>query len=174
MKMNPIRDFEIPADMERVQKIIGHPEFKKSMEMIKILEKDRIFCGHNMTHLLDVARIAWIDCLETSAAYPKDVVYGAGLLHDVGKYLQYTEGTGHHVTSERIARQVLKDAGYEAAETEDICQAILSHRDKKASGKTVLGRILYRADKISRACYVCPAAAECDWSTKKKTAGVIS
>lgn len=160
--------------MERVQKIIRHPEFKKSMEMIEVLEKERVFCGHDMRHLLDVARIAWIDSLEKALDYPKDVVYGAGLLHDVGKYLQYIEGTGHHITSERIARKILQDAGYAPDETEDICRAILSHRDFEEADKTILGRILYRADKISRDCYACRVGVECDWSTEKKTAGVIS
>ena len=70
--------------MERVQKIIRHPAFKKSMRMIEALEKERIFCGHDMKHLLDVSRIAWIETLEQSLDYPKDVIYGAGLLHDVG------------------------------------------------------------------------------------------
>lgn len=89
--------------MERVQKIIRHPAFKKSMRMIEALEKERIFCGHDMKHLLDVSRIAWIETLEQSLDYPKDVIYGAGLLHDVGKYLQYTEGTGHHGGQCRIS-----------------------------------------------------------------------
>lgn len=103
--------------MERVQKIIRHPAFKKSMRMIEALEKERIFCGHDMKHLLDVSRIAWIETLEQSLDYPKDVIYGAGLLHDVGKYLQYTEGTGHHVASADIGREILDDAGYTPEET---------------------------------------------------------
>ena len=34
---------EIPEDMVRVQRILHHPEFKKSMGWMDILEKDRVF-----------------------------------------------------------------------------------------------------------------------------------
>ena len=163
----------IPADMERVQKILKHPEFKKSMEWIDILERDRIFCGHSITHLLDVARIGWIDNLERGTGFRKDVIYAAGLLHDVGKYIQYKEGIPHHISSAELAKEILMSAGFTVAENEEICQAILSHRDRAAAETSPLGRLLYRADKISRACYACPAAAECDWSEDKKTPGVI-
>lgn len=165
---------EIPKDMERVQKILRHPEFKKSMDWIDDLERDRIFCGHNMVHLLDVARIAWIDSLEQGEDLRKDVVYAAGLLHDVGKYLQYKEGIPHHISSAELAQKILAEAGFTEDENKIICQAILSHRDRTAAGESRLGRILYRADKISRACYACNAAAECNWSEDKKTPGVIT
>ena len=70
--------------MERIQNILKHPEFEKSMRMIRTLEKERIFCCHGMEHLLDVARIAYITSLEEEAGIKKDVIYAAGLLHDVG------------------------------------------------------------------------------------------
>ena len=142
----------------RSQKIVSHPEFKKSMESIRELERDRIFCRHGMDHLLDVSRIAYIDNMETDAGYAKDVIYAAGLLHDVGKYLQYTKGIEHHVASEMIGRQILTDAGFDGRETEEICEAILAHRDKISAGEKGLKSILYRADKISRACYACEAS----------------
>lgn len=164
---------EIPEDMVRVQRILHHPEFKKSMGWIDILEKDRVFCGHGMTHLLDVARIGWIDSLEQGAVFRKDVVYAAGLLHDVGKYLQYKEGIPHHISSAELARKILTETGFTEEEKKDICQAILNHRDKAAAEASLLGRILYRADKISRACYACGAAAECNWNEDKRTPGVI-
>lgn len=164
----------IPENMERVQKIIHHPEFEKAMDIIGTLEKKRKFCGHDIKHLLDVARIAYIENLEESLGYSKDVIYGVGLLHDIGKYLQYIDGTGHHITSEKIARHVLQDAGYESIEIEDICQAILNHRNLEDAEKTVLGRTLYRADKLSRACYACSVSDKCDWSQEKKTPGVIA
>ena len=165
---------QIPGDMERVQRILCHAEFKKSMEEIRILEKDRIFCCHGMEHLLDVARIAYIDNLEQAYGYPKDVVYAAGLLHDVGKYLQYREGIPHHISSEVIARQILEDTGYSAEEIEMICFGILNHRSLEDAGEDGFCRMLYRADKISRACYACSASEKCHWSEEKKTVGVIA
>ncbi|WP_418463086.1 HD domain-containing protein [Frisingicoccus sp.] len=165
---------EIPKNMARIQEILRHGEFKKAMEWIDVLEKDRIFCGHGMGHLLDVARIAWIDNLEQAAGFRKDVVYAAGLLHDVGKYLQYKEGIPHHISSEKLARQILADAGFDGDESAIICQAILSHRDRAEAWTSPLGRMIYRADKISRPCYACAASAECNWSEEKRTAGVIA
>ena len=164
----------IPGNMTRVQKIVSHPEFKKSMESICELEKDRIFCRHGMEHLLDVSRIAYIDNMETGAGYAKDVIYAAGLLHDVGKYLQYTKGIEHHVASEMIGRRILIDAGFNAKETEEVCEAILAHRKKISAGEKELKSILYRADKISRACYACEGSNQCNWSEEKKTPGVIA
>lgn len=164
----------IPGNMVRIQKIVSHPEFKKSMKLIRELEKDRIFCRHGMEHLLDVARIAYIENMETGAGYKKDVIYAAGLLHDVGKYLQYMQGVEHHIASEMIGRQILTDAGFDGKETEEICEAILAHRKRISAGEKEMKSILYRADKISRACYACEASDQCDWSEEKKTPGVIA
>ena len=164
----------IPENMIRVDRILNHPEFKESMRMIRILEKERIFCCHGMEHLLDVARIAYIANLEAGLGLKKDVVYAAGLLHDVGKYLQYQHGTPHHVTSAGIGQKILDDAGYVKDEQDKIIQAILNHREAKALEGDDLSRILYQADKLSRACYACEASKECNWSEEKMTPGVIA
>ena len=160
--------------MERIQNILKHPEFEKSMRMIRTLEKERIFCCHGMEHLLDVARIAYITSLEEEAGIKKDVIYAAGLLHDVGKYLQYMDGTPHHISSAEIGAVILADSGYDDAEIKVICQAIRNHRDGQAAKEDVFSWILYRADKLSRACYACAASSECNWDEEKKTPGVIS
>lgn len=47
-------------------------------------KKDRIFCGHDMGHLLDVARLAWIFNLEANQEISKERIYAAALLHDIG------------------------------------------------------------------------------------------
>ena len=168
------KDTKIPEEMVRIDRILNHPEFQTSMEAVRTLEKERIFCRHGMEHLLDVARIAYIINLEEGLGLKKDVVYAAGLLHDVGKYLQYQNGTPHHVTSAEIGQKILEDAGYAKDEQEMIVQAIFSHRDKAALQGDDLSRILYQADKLSRACYVCEASKECNWSEEKKTPGVIA
>ena len=174
MMKNAMNYNQIPEKMERVQRILKHPEFVTSMREISSLEKERIFCCHGMEHLLDVARISYITSLEEEAGLKKDVVYAAGLLHDVGKYFQYMNGTPHHLSSADIGERILADAGYEADEVHDICEAIKSHRDGETAKKDVLSWILYRADKLSRACYVCKASSECNWKEEKKTPGVIS
>ena len=172
--MHDCKEKRIPEQMIRVDCILNHPEFQKAMRLIRILEKERIFCCHGMEHLLDVARIAYITNLEEGLRLKKDVVYAAGLLHDVGKYLQYQHGIPHHVTSAEIGQKILDDAGYEKEEQDKIVQAIFNHRDAKALEGDDLSRILYQADKLSRACYACEASNECNWSEEKKTPGVIA
>ena len=43
---------------------------------------------------------------------------------------------------------------------------IRSHRKKEA--ETDLAGLFYRADKLSRNCFSCPAEGECDWPKEKK------
>ena len=66
-----------------------------NMEHLAEYEKNRIFCRHGMDHLMDVARIAYIENLEKNCGISKEIIYGAALLHDIGRYLQYTEGIPH-------------------------------------------------------------------------------
>ena len=46
--------------MDRVNAILKHKTYRKYYDQIEKIEKDRIFCRHQMPHLLDVARIAYI------------------------------------------------------------------------------------------------------------------
>ena len=86
--------------MERVNKIWRHPVWKQQMEHLAEYEKNRIFCRHGMDHLMDVARIAYIENLEKNCGISKEIIYGAALLHDIGRYLQYTEGIPHEKAGE--------------------------------------------------------------------------
>ena len=42
--------------MDRVNAILKHKTYRKYYDQIEKIEKDRIFCRHQMPHLLDVAR----------------------------------------------------------------------------------------------------------------------
>ncbi|MBQ7587964.1 MAG: HD domain-containing protein [Lachnospiraceae bacterium] len=44
--------------LPRVNRILGDEEYLKYIHEIEELERDRIFCRHNMEHFLNVARIA--------------------------------------------------------------------------------------------------------------------
>lgn len=165
----------LPKDLDKVQKIIGHDTFIHILADLKVLEKERIWCGHDLEHLLSVARIMWIDCLEhMPGRYAKDVVYAAALLHDIGRAAQYKTGEPHETAGVRIASKILTDAGYAKADQVLILTAIGEHR-KPAEGEQMrsLADLLYRADKISRSCYLCDAADTCSWEDKKRTHGVI-
>ena len=46
--------------MERVNGILKDPLYRTCLSKIALFERDRIFCGHDMAHFLDVARLAYI------------------------------------------------------------------------------------------------------------------
>lgn len=116
---------------------------------------------------MDVARIAWILTMESEADYSKEVVYAAGLLHDIGKYLQYEAGTPHHETGAAMAKEVLRRAEFDAVEISLITEAIYHHRKLATDDKKSLNYILYKADKLSRPCYSCSARAQCNWPERQ-------
>ena len=155
--------------MKRIDQILSHPVFREQFALLQEAEKDRIFCRHTMEHFLDVARIAMLLNLEENKKpIRKDWIYGAALLHDIGRFVQYADGTDHAAASAALAPQILKDCGYSGKETEVIVEAIANHRNKKIKDGSDLKGILYRADKASRPCYGCKMEPACDWKRKKK------
>lgn len=157
--------------MKKVNAILAHPLYRECYTRLEELEKDRIFCRHQMTHLLDVARIAYISNMEQGLGIEKEVIYAAALLHDIGKYVQYEDGTPHEQSGEKIASEILgslseKDA-FSDEENRMILTAIRGHRRLREDAD-VLEKLLYTSDKASRMCFACPAEGECDWSTEKK------
>lgn len=143
--------------MDRIDKILNHNLFLDCMEKNNEAEAERRFCRHNVEHFLDVARIGCIINLEESLGLEKEMIYAAALLHDIGRYLQYKDGTPHEEASVRIAPEILRDCGFDEKETSDILSAIASHRDKKTATEKNLKGVLYRADKASRICFACRA-----------------
>ena len=83
--------------MEYVEKLSGDREYRQLLERLKELEKDRIYCHHGIGHLLDVARIAYIENLEAQLGLEKEDIYIAALLHDLGRVDEYESGIGHHI-----------------------------------------------------------------------------
>lgn len=159
--------------MERIDKIVEDQVFLMHLAAIETAEAARFFCKHGMVHFLDVARIAWILNLEDGLGLQKDVVYAAALLHDIGKQVQYTNGTSHEIAGSEIAPPILKACGYNEDEIEEIRLAILSHRDPNVAEEKSLRGILYRADKVSRACYACNMSHECHWTEDKKIKKIV-
>ncbi len=153
--------------MERIDRIVNHPVFRREVDALHTLEADRIFCGHEMGHLLDVARLMWIFRLEEGQSVSKELVYAAALLHDIGRAEQYRSGTHHAKAGAELSEVILCECGFSGEEIDQIRTAILGHSGA-GSSMTPLGRLLYRADKQSRPCYACPAAAECNWPVEKK------
>lgn len=157
--------------MKRVNAILIHPLYKLHYQKLEQTEQDRIFCCHQIPHLMDVARIAYILNLERQLGLEKEVIYAAALLHDIGKSLQYKEEIPHEIAGRGIAAEILyslpTEVAFSAEESKDILDAVRGHR-KLREDPNVLEQLLYESDKASRLCFACPAEAKCNWSKEKK------
>lgn len=154
--------------MDKVNQIINHPLYMKQLALIDTYEAKRIFCGHDFQHFMDVARIGYIYVLENGLQVDKEVVYAYGVLHDIGRAVEYGGGESHDLASIKIAREILEDTTYTADERKLIIKAIGSHRDGAVAEQSSFEGLMYKADKASRACWQCPAESQCYWDKKKK------
>ena len=102
--------------MDRVNRILHHEKYKDYIARINKAEKDRQFCCHNMGHFLDVARLAVI--LDQTEGYgqEKELIYGAALLHDIGRWMEYEDGISHEKASVMLAPEILDDCGFSEEE----------------------------------------------------------
>ena len=161
------------TNMKRVDANLHDVRFHRGVQRINELEQQRIFCRHGLDHLLDVARIAWIMTLEQQLPLPKDMIYGAALLHDLGRYRQYEAQIPHHQASAELAVEILPAAGYTAEEVAIIIAAIQQHSTDGQAQEQQLAQVLYQADKLSRNCFQCAAQQECKWAEEKRNKTVI-
>jgi uncharacterized protein len=155
---------------DRINKINKSEKFQYSISKIGELEISRSFCRHGIEHYLDVARIAYIICLENSLNIKKDVIYAAALLHDIGRWMQYEHGIPHEIASSSLAYDILIGAGYDNNEIESIQKAIMNHRSSNEDMD--LCSIIYISDKVSRGCFYCSSEKECNWSSEKKNKAI--
>ncbi len=148
--------------MELVQRILNHPQFKKYMELNSRSEKDRKFCLHDIQHVMDVARVAYIISLENKYDLDKEIIYITALLHDIAKWKQYSQKADHAAEGAVLAREILEDLNIDKGDTEMILNAIAMHR-KKEGHSTPLSKVLYEGDKSCRQCVSCSMVEECNW-----------
>lgn len=159
--------------MERINDILENNIYRSYLREIEECERTRVFCRHNMAHFLDVARIAQLLNLEEAAGISKELIYAAALLHDIGRHLQYREGIPHECASAQLAPEILQQCGFSAAETAEIQEAIRQHRNVSMQEEQSLAGLIYRADKLSRSCFACPAEPQCDWKREKKNWRIV-
>lgn len=145
--------------------IWAHPLYREHAERLARFEADRPYCRHGVEHLLDTARIAWIKNLECDLGFSRAVVYAAALLHDIGKDEQYATGRPHEEAGAEIAERILADVA-RPEDRDAIVRAVAEHR-RCPEGASELGRLLYRADKASRACFACAMRDSCSWPEGK-------
>ncbi len=157
--------------MDRVNAIISQPIYRKYYDRLEEIERDRIFCRHQMPHLLDVARIMEIRNLAEELGFDRELIYAAAVLHDIGKSLQYTDKIPHEKAGEEIAAQILdglpENMAFSPEEKSMILRAIRGHRRLREDMEP-FERLLCESDKASRMCFACPAEEQCDWSREKK------
>lgn len=159
--------------MERVNQILKHEKYLTYLIQNEDAERERSFCHHDMRHFLDVARLATILNLKDGYGEEKELIYAAALLHDIGRWMQYEDGTPHERASVMLASEVLEDCGFSEQEKNKILKAIGSHRDVTLKEEKSLSGLLYRADKLSRPCFSCHAEPLCDWKQGKKNKELI-
>ncbi|MDO4596273.1 MAG: HD domain-containing protein [Coriobacteriaceae bacterium] len=162
-------------DLARARAVFEHPLYQEELGSLAELEADRVWCRHDLAHVLDVARIAWILNLEQGLGLAKDVVYAAALLHDIGRARQYRMGVPHHLASAELARQILgtldDERAFDDSEVARIARAVGDHRAGVLDD--ALARLIACADKLSRPCHSCPAAATCNWPREKRNACLV-
>ena len=146
--------------MNRISKILTHHKYIDYIKRNEQAETNRIFCHHDLTHGIDVARVAYILALEENLEIKKSIIYTASLLHDIGRWKEYEDGIDHALIGAELAVEILVDAGFDSEEILLICNAIKNHRNS-APSNSILGAILYKSDKISRPCHTCNARNKC-------------
>ncbi|MDO4633342.1 MAG: HD domain-containing protein [Eubacteriales bacterium] len=158
----------------RAAAVFEHPAYQREFLPLQEAEKDRKFCRHTLEHFLDVARLTWILCLEEKCEIDREQIYAAALLHDLGRYRQISEGIPHEKASVMLAKEILPDCGFTQGEIGKITEAIDAHRGSgERTENSRLAELLYKADKLSRNCFACPASGECNWNEEKKNHRII-
>ena len=155
-------------ELKLANRIINNERYLKIIKHIAGLESDRIFCHHELDHLLDVARIACLMAEDEGLKADRDIIYCAALLHDIGRAEQYENGTKHEIAGVPIARKILTECGADDDDIRIITEAIREHGNSKIKDNADLNGLLYRADKASRHCYICTAADKCHKSIEKR------
>lgn len=146
----------------RVNQILKHSIFKKYSLCNTKAEEQRTFCHHGLDHGIAVARIAYIYLLEQrNTTISKEVVYAAGLLHDLGRWQEYKTGEDHALAGAELVKPILLDAGFSVEEIETITQGIREHRHNPEEKITLLGRALAYADDWARDCRNCLSKEAC-------------
>lgn len=157
--------------MERIDRIWGHAKYQECLRGIEEQERHRPFCRHTPEHFLEAARLTYLLALENHVAVDKELIYAAAFLHDIGRHLQYEKGIPHEEASALLAEEILKDCGFTEEESWKILEAVQGHRTKQEAGD--FPGLFYRADKLSRSCFCCPARAECSWPEEKKNLHIL-
>ena len=154
--------------MERVNKILVDSTYLMYVKKIQEAEKQRVFGHHDLVHFLDVARIAMILNISENYSQDKEMIYTAALLHDIGRWMEYESGVPHEQASVQLAPEIMRKCGYKEDEISEVLTAIGNHRNELIQSEISLSGLIYRADKLSRPCYICEQEKDCHRKVDKK------
>lgn len=159
--------------MKRVELLVNDPLYREYLQRNFDEEKDSQYCMHDFRHHLDVARITYIMVLEqndlnyfiresglSGKLAAKEVIYAAGLTHDIGKWYEYQTGVDHASYGAKLGRALLPRVYFNPNEVDIICRAIFEHRNISVD-MSFLGERLHRADNLSRVCLDCEFSHQC-------------
>ena len=153
--------------LEITNRILRSRRYLQLCSELRELERDRIFCGHDMEHFLSVARIAMLLCHEAGIQADPDTIYAAALLHDIGRAEEYRTGVPHDQAGAVIAGEILEEVGAPPEMQADVVRIIAAHR-RPGSEIGPVEEIFYRADKKSRLCFCCKAKDLCNWPDSRR------
>lgn len=159
--------------MKRVDLLLKDAHYNDYISSNTDGESGLKYCRHGLQHHIDVARIAYILVLEhndlnyfvqqnglSSKLAGKEIIYAAGLLHDIAKWKEILEGVDHATYGARLARDLLPRALFSPNEVDIICKAIFEHRNI-STNMSFLGERIHRADNLSRVCNQCEEGDNC-------------
>ncbi len=151
--------------MKNTNIILKHKLTQGLYKRLDEFELKRIYCIHNISHSLDVARICYILNLENGLGIDKDLIYSTAILHDLGRVYEYENKKDHNIASVDIAKEILEATDFSKDDKEIIIDAIKNHRNNDQSDR--FNKIFYKADKLSRDCFNCRSQDSCKWSRDK-------
>lgn len=161
--------------LKRIELLLKVPLYQENMNLNAQEEQEARYCLHDFQHHLDVARIAYILVLENNdlnyfikengvsgKLAAKEIIYAAGLLHDIGKWKEQQEGIDHASFGARVAREILPHAFFNPHEVEIIGRAIYEHSNIRTE-MSFLGERIHRADNLSRMSNFSLLCSECSY-----------
>ena len=85
--------------MKFTEKLLKHPEFLQLQKRVQEMEQDRMYCHHELSHALDVCRMAWMMYLEEEyETHLKDHWQKTEMEAHVNALENNMQITGQHVT----------------------------------------------------------------------------
>lgn len=158
----------------RAELILENKTFLKNQLLLEQMEQERKYCKHDLSHLLDVARLTCLMSEEQNVCLSKELVYAAALLHDLGRVMEYQDGIGHEEASVLLAREILPQCYFQEREIDVICDAIAGHRHRdEQENENPLSYWLKEADHRSRNCFLCEQWDNCKWSEERKNRTIL-